>query len=84
MKSFAEILTESRTSPQQIKNYAKSWTTQSTGEDYIVLVKSIAEGILDGLKDNAKAYKDDEMEQQTIKEYTDVLNELIDKVEELG
>ena len=58
MKSLTEYVTESRISPFELKKYVKSSITNSSNyNDYIQYLKTVIEGLNEGIVENIRYYK---------------------------
>ena len=58
MKSLIEYVTESRISPFELKKYVKSSITNSSNyNDYVQYLKTIIEGLNEGIVENIRYYK---------------------------
>ena len=63
MISLLEYITESRISPFELKKYVKSSITNSSNyNDYVQYLKTIIEGINEGIVENIRYYKGKEAE----------------------
>lgn len=63
MRSLTEYITESRISPFELKKYVKSSITNSSNyNDYIQYLKTIIEGLNEGIVENIRYYKGKEAE----------------------
>lgn len=51
---------ESITKIDNIRNYGKSWTTEYEPQKFDDMLKAFLEGVLEGLEENEKVYKDED------------------------
>lgn len=63
MKNISDVILESRTSPLEIKKYGKSWAIQCQNyDDYQNIIQNFLKGFYEGVKDNTKYYKGEELD----------------------
>lgn len=75
MKDIVTKINESATSFSDIKNYAKSWTSEWPADKFSEIMKNIFYGLQKGVADNKKVYND-ESDKSFIEESEKVLKEI--------